>query len=308
MKVSRRWASLFVLASLTALVMTGLVGCSEEEVVDPYQYTSLVDIMKGTVMDTTITTVENAAGEDVEFGQFAFEIDAPSFDYVRGDVGIVRSGNQLFFFVAQNLENLYPRLQGALLGVKQSFSPQPTHLVLERIKRGGVVEADSMVAPTGYTLPKLLRSNQVDITEAGKNLGEAVWDSRKKTLDVIVPMNEGDDLLRFQTGIEKFVWVPKHDLPDSVKASPTAEDMAFYAVFPDAAFQIVDLAPGSDYMLHMLLEEDLPLVGSVTPVTITEDYQQRKIDHEVIGHVVGTLRLNWFKYANTFVQSYREEY
>lgn len=293
MKVSRRWASLFVLGSLTMLVLAGLVGCGEKEEVDPYLYASLNDIMKGAIQDTVTRN-------------FTFEIDAPQFDYVRGQVGIVRDGNQLHFFVARDLENLYPRLQGALLGVKQAFSPQPTHVVLERIKRNGVIEADSMAAPEPYVLPRLLRASAIDIKEPGNNLKEAKWNKRE-SLQLFIPENEEDPPLRFQFGIDKIVWVPKHDLPDSVKQNPTEEDMAFYAVLPEAAFQIVDLAPGVDYMLHMLIDKDLPIIGSISPMTMDLDYQNRKIEHDVIGHVVGTLRLNWFKYANTFVQGSREE-
>ena len=308
MKVSNRWASWFMLGSLAVLVVAGLVGCGEEEVVDPYQYTSLTDLMKGSVLDTTRTMRKGAAGEKEEYGLFRFEIDAPQFDYVRGQVGIVRDGNQLFFFVARDLENLYPRLEGAMLGIRQSFSPQPTHVVLERIKRNGVIEADSLEGPTHYLLPKLLRAGAVDITEPGKNLGEADWKDRK-TLQTLLPENEGDALLRFQTGIDKFVWMPRHDLTDSTAiASPTEEDMAFYAVMPMGSFELVDLAPGTDYMLHLLIEQDLPLVGSVSPASWVEEYQDRKQEYPVIGHVVGELRVNWYKYANTFVEGYRPEF
>lgn len=304
MKVSRRWTSLVVL-SLMSLVLAGLIGCGEEEVLDPYQYASLNAIMKGTVQDTIHSKYENAEGEMVEYGLFAFEIDAPEFEYVSGDVGIVRDGNQLYFFVARDLEQLAPRLAGALLGVKQTFSPQPTHLVLERIKRGGVVEADSLDAPTGYTLPRLLRSGAVDITEPGKDMTDANWQDRK-TLTPLLPENEGDPFLRFQTGFDRLVKTVHHDAPDSVKANPTADDMAYYVVLPEGTFEIVDIAPGADYMLDLLIAEDLPLVGSVSPTSWVEDYQARKVEHEVIGHVVGTLRVNWFKYANAFVQGYRE--
>jgi len=292
MKVSRRWASWFVLGSLAVLLLAGLVGCGEKEEVDPYLYASLNAIMKGAVRDTVSRN-------------FTFEIDAPEFDYVRGQVGIVRDGNRLYFFVARDLENLYPRLQGALLGVKQTFSPQPTHLVLERIKRNGVIEADSMAGPEPYVLPKLLRAAAVDISEPGKNLGEADWNKRE-TLTTLLPEEEGDALLRFQTGIDKLVWVPRHDLPDSVRNNPQPKDMAFYAVMPKGSFQIVELAPGADYMLHLLISRDLPLVGSVSPVSWNDVFADRKLDRPVIGHVVGTLRLNWFKYANTFVEGHRE--
>ncbi len=274
MKVSRRWTSLFVL-SLASLVLVGLFGCGEEVVVDPYQYASLNAIMKGTVKDTIHTKFENAKGEMVEYGLFAFEIDAPEFEYIDGDIGIVRDGNQLYFMVARDLETLAPRLAGTLLGVKQTFSPQPTHLVLERIKRGGVVEADSLEAPTGYILPKLLRAGAVDITEPGKDMTDANWKDRK-TLQPLLPENEGDPFLRFQTGFDRLVKTVNHAAPDSVKANPSAEDMAYYVVLPEGTFEIVDLAPGADYMLDLLIAQDLPVVGSVSPMSWVEDYRRAR--------------------------------
>ena len=292
MKVSRCRAFLLPIG-LAVIVLTGLVGCAQKEEVDPYLYASLNDIMKGAVKDTISLN-------------FTFEIEAPQFEFVRAQVGLVRAGNQLHFLVARDLENLYPRLAGTLLGVKQTFTPQPTHLVLERIKRGGIVEQDSMAAPDPYVLPRLLRGAAVDITEPGRGLVDVRWDRSRQTLDPLFPENPEDPLLRFQTGLENLVWAPRHDLDPEVRANPTEADMAFYAVMPDAAFQIVQLAPGADYMLHLLIEQDLPVVGSVTPVS-QADFQQRRVEHEGIGHVVGELRINWFKYANTFVQGYREQ-
>ncbi|MEZ4388618.1 MAG: hypothetical protein R3D98_13825 [Candidatus Krumholzibacteriia bacterium] len=306
MKVSRCWTSLFVL-SLASLVLVGLLGCGEEVVVDPYQYASLNAIMKGTVKDTIHTKYENAKGEMVEYGLFDFEIDAPEFDYVEGDIGIVRDGNQLYFFVARDLETLAPRLAGTLLGVKQTFSPQPTHLVLERIKRNGVIEADSLKAPQGYVLPKLLRAGAVDLTEPGNDMTPASWKDRK-TLTILLPENEGDPLLRFQTGFDRLVKVPRHDLTEEERANPNEDNMAYYVVLPMGSWQIVDLAPGAHYMLDLLIAKDLPLLGSVSPASWVEDYAARKEEHEVIGHVVGTLRLNWFKYANAFVEGYHSEF
>jgi hypothetical protein len=292
MKVSRRWASWLLLGSLAILVLTGLFGCGKKEEVDPYLYASLNAIMKGAVKDTVSRN-------------FTFEIEAPQFEYVRGPVGLVRDGNQLHFLVASDLENRYPRLAGTLLGVKQTFTPQPTHLVLERIKRGGAIEQDSIPAPERYVLPRLLRGGAIDITEPGRTLGDVAWD-RRQTLTPLFPEEEGAPRLRFQTGLEKIVWVPRHDLAPEVRENPSAADMAFYAVLPGGSFRIVDLAPGADYMLHLLLEQDLPLVGSVSPVSWVEDFQVRRIEHPGVGRVVGSLRINWFKYGNTFVQAYRE--
>jgi hypothetical protein len=294
MKESRRWASWLMLVSLTILVLAGLVGCGEKEEVDPYLYASLHAIMTGAIKDTVSRN-------------FTFEIEAPQFEFVRGQVGMVRDGNHLHFLVARDLENLYPRLGGTLLGVKQTFSPQPTHLVLERIKRDGVIEADSMAAPGPYVLPRLMRGAAVDITEPGRSLADVRWD-RRETLSILLPENPGDPLLRFQTGIDKLVWVPKHDLPAEVRENPGPRDMAFYAVMPQASFQLVDLAPGADFILQLLIAEDLPLVGSVSPKSWVEDFQLRRAEHDVVGHVVGELRINWFKYANTFIQGYREAF
>ena len=307
MKVSRHWASMFVLGSLAILVLTGVVGCGEEVVVDPYQYASLNGIMSGDVKDTTHTKIELESGELQEFGLFAFEVDAPEFEYIVGDIGIVRSGNQLHFMVAEDLQNLAPRLAGTMLGVKQTFSPQPTHFVIERIKRDGVIEVEDMAAPTGYVLPRLLRAGAVDITEPGKDMTDANW-KKRETLSALMPENEGDAPLRFQTGYDRIVKVPRHDLELEEGVEPTAEDMGYYVVLPLGSWEIVDLAPGADYMMDLLLSEDLPMVASVSPISWVEDYQARKIEHEVIGHVVGTIHINWFKYANTFVQGFRDEF
>jgi hypothetical protein len=307
MKVSRRWASWLVLCSLSVWVVIGLTGCGEEEVVDPYQYASLKAIMQGDVQDTTHTHYAKETGELVEYGMFAFEIEAPPFEYVDGPIGLVRDDNHLYFMVGRTLEQLAPRLDGTLLGVKQTFSPQPTHLVLERVKRDGVVEVDSLGAPDHYVLPKLLRAGAIDITEPGKDMTDADWQDRR-TLQSLMPENEGDEPLRFQTGFDNFVKRVRHDAPDSVQANPTEEDMAYYVVLPKSSWEIVDLSPGADYMLDLLIAEDLPLVGSVSPVSWTEDYQLRKQEHDEIGHVVGTIRVNWFKYANAFVEGYRPEF
>jgi len=307
MKVSRHWASMFVLSSLAILVLVGMVGCGEEVVVDPYQYGSLNGIMKGDVKDTTHTKLELESGELKETHLFCYEIDAPEFEYIVGDVGIVRSGNQMHFMVAKNLKALAPRLSGTMLGVRQAFTPQPTHMIIERVKRGGVIEQDNMEAPTGYTLPKLLRAGAVDITEPGKDMTDASW-KKRETLSALMPEDEGADPLRFQTGFDRIVKVPRHDLELEEGAVPTDEDMAYYVVLPLGTWEIVDVSPGADYMLDLIIAEDLPIVASVSPISWEEEYSARKIEHEVLGHVVGTIHLNWFKYANTFVEGFRPEF
>lgn len=283
---SRRWVLLVLVVLLAGVTALSTVGCGKKEQLDPYVYASLRQVMTGAVLDTV--------GR-----QFNFEIDAPKFEYVKGNVGIVREGNRLEFLVGDNLEKRQNELRGTLLGVKMTFSPAPTHLVLERIKRDGAVVADSLPKPQNYALPKVLRANQVDTSLPGAPLPEIKWD-RTDTVDPYLA-KEGNDLIAIQTAVERFVHMPRHDLPEAQRANPSPKDMAWYAVFPQATVQIVDVTPGADYMLELLKAQDLPLVGSFSMKTVS-DFIARKTDYPQLGHVVGTMRINWFRYANAFIE------
>ncbi len=283
----RRWVSTLLLG-LLAVTLVGMIGCGEKEAVDPYVYDSLRRITRGDTLSTN----------------FLFEIDAPEFDYVSGNTAIIRDGNLMEFFVAEDLENTYRNLSGTLLGVQKTFTPQPTHLVLKRIKRNGVIESDSLATPSSYTLPTLLRAGAVDLETPGAPLPELGWKTKdiKTARSTFLPENEGDDLRPIQTGIEKFVYVPRHDLADSVKANPSAEDYAWYAVFPESTVEIVKVSAGADWMLQMMLVKDLPLIGSFSMISLEDEYQKRKIEHDNLGRVVGSMQINWFKFGNTFVR------
>ena len=130
--------------------------------------------------------------------------------------------------MGEDLENKYQGLAGTLLGVKKTFTPQPTHLVLKRIKRNGVIEADSLAAPKGYVLPTLLRSGAIDQEMPGAPLPKIGW--TRKDMDearaTFLPENEDDPLKTVKSAFANFVYVPRHDLPDSVKANPGPEDYA----------------------------------------------------------------------------------
>ena len=216
----------------------------------------------------------------------------------------MRDGNILEFLVGEDLEHNYRNLSGTLLGVRKTFSPAPTHLVIQRIKRGGVVEADSLPVPSSYTMPTLLRAGAVDLETPGAPLPDLGWKTKdlKEARATYLPEEEGDDLKPIQTGIETFVYVPRHDLADSVKANPSAEDFAWYAVFAESAVEITELTDGADWMMHLLLDKDLPLIGSFSMLTIEDEYTKRKIEHETLGHVIGSMKINWFKFGNTFVE------
>ena len=289
---TRRWVFALMLA-LMAVTFIGLSGCSEEEVVDPYVYDSLRRITRGDTLSPG----------------FTFEIDAPKLEYVKGDVAIIRDGNLLEFLVGEDLEHTYGNMAGALLGVKKTFTPQPTHLVIERIKRNGIIEADSLAHPVGYVLPRLLRSGAISQDLPGAPLPEMGWkiNDFKEAVSTYLPENEGDPLKTIKSAYLNFVHRPRVDLPDSVALNPREKDLAWYAIGDETSMELVDLTPGAVFMLEMMLEKDMPLIGAFTVVSLEDEYKLRKVDHEGLGHVLGTMRLEWFQYANTYVQAYEEK-
>ena len=289
---TRRWVFALMLA-LMAVTFIGLSGCSKEEVVDPYVYDSLRRITRGDTLSVG----------------FTFEIDAPELEYVKGDVAIIRDGNLLEFLVGDDLEHTYGNMAGTLLGVKKAFTPQPTHLVIERIKRNGIVEADSLPRPAGYVLPHLLRSGAIDQEMAGAPLPQMGWKIKdyNEAVSTYLPENEGDDFKTVKSAYLNFVHRPRAGLPDSVAANPSAKDLAWYVIGDETSMELVDLTPGAVFMMNLLLEKDLPLIGAFTVVSMESEYKVRKIEHEGLGHVLGTMRLEWFQYANTFVAGYDEE-
>ncbi len=289
---TRRWVFALMLA-LMAVTFIGMSGCSEDEVVDPYVYDSLRRITRGDTLSVG----------------FTFEIDAPELEYVKGDVAIIRDGNLLEFLVGNDLEHTYGNMAGTLLGVKKVFTPQPTHLAIERIKRNGVVEADSLARPVGYVLPRLLRSGAIDQEMAGAPLPDMGWKIKdyKEAVSTYLPENEGDALKTIKSAYLNFAHRPRAGLPDSVAANPSEDDLAWYAIGEETSMELVDLTPGGVFMLELLLEKDLPLIGAFTVVSMEDEYKVRKIEHEGLGHVLGTMRLVWFQYANTYVSAYEEE-
>ncbi len=289
---TRRWVFALMLA-LMAVTFIGLAGCSKEEVVDPYVYDTLRRITRGDTLSVG----------------FTFEFDAPELEYVKGDVAIVRDGNLLEFLVGNDLEHKYANMRGTLLGVKKTFTPQPTHLVIERIKRNGIVEQDSIPHPHGYVLPRLLRSGAISQDLPGAPLPEMGWKIKdyKEAVLTYLPENEGDDLKTIKSAFLNFVHRPRVGLPDSVAANPSEEDFAWYAIGDETSLEMVDLEPGAVYMLELLLEKDMPLIGAFTVISLESEFKLRKVEHEGLGHVMGTMRVDWFQYANTYVAGFIEE-
>ena len=78
--------------------------------------------------------------------------------------------------------------------------------VVQRIKRNGVVEMDSIPRPASYTLPRLLRAGAIDLETPGAPLPDIGW-SRRAIDDAratFLPEDEEEPLRPIQSGIENF--------------------------------------------------------------------------------------------------------
>lgn len=285
----RRLAILLV--ALAAVIAVVVSGRGKKEAPDPYLHASLRAVTRG----------------DTLSANFRFEIDAPAFEYVRGNTGVVRNGNLLEFLVAEDLEHTHQKLAGTMLGVRKTFTPAPTHLVLERIKRNGVVEADTatLKRPEYYTLPKLLDPNKVDQNVPGGPLPEIGFsDSEIEEARVsFLPKNEGEPLKPVKSAYANFAYLPRHDLPaGQLPAGP--QDYAWYAIGKTSALEIVNLTEGAKWMLHLLKDKDLPIIGCFTMISLDDLWSNRRVEHAGLGHVIGKVRLDWFQYANAYIEGY----
>lgn len=273
---------MLLLGALAVLTVLSLVGCGGKKEVDPYVYASLKAVTRGDTLSKS----------------FLFEIDAPRFEYVKGNTGIVRDGNLLEFVVAKDLERNAASYQGARLGVQKFFTPV-THLMVRRVKRAG--QTTMLDTAFAYAVPRVIKLTTEELQTPGAALPDLDW---KKIEDAknYMPKEEGGPAIQVQSAINTFVRVPRHDLAAEQRANPQPQDFAWYAVFPKSSLQIVDLSPGAEWMLEMLSSKNLPLVGSFTLTEVVESYPDRKAEYGALGHVIGKMKINWFRYANTFVK------
>jgi hypothetical protein len=289
---SSRGRVAILLLAVLAVVAIILSGRGEKEIPDPYVYDTLRNITRGDTLSVN----------------FRFEFDAPAFEYVRGNTGIIRDGNLLEFLVADDLERNYQRLAGTRLGVRKTFSPAPTHLVLERIKRNGVVEADTSTLrrPAHYTLPNLLNPSAIDQNVPGAPMPEIGFKEAEisEARTAFLPEKEGDALKTVKSAYINFAYRPRHDL--AAGANPSPEDFAWYLIGDTSSLKIVGLTEGAEWMLHLLKDKDLPVIGAFTLLTLEEEWTMRRVEHPGLGHVVGTVRLDWFQYGNAYVAGFEK--
>ena len=281
---SPRRASNPLLLALAVAVLAGLAGCGGDKEVDPYVYTTLERVMSGDTLST----------------DFLFEIDAPQLDYAKGDVGIVRKGNQLHFMVGPDIENNFASYAGSVLGVQKRFdyNNTTTHLFLKRYRKGEMITPIDSVG--AYVLPDIKTLNSTEMETPGAPLPDLDW-QRVSLIEDYLPENEGDALLQVQSIVENFVYMPRHDLSEEARANATENDYSWYAVFPKSTFRIVELEEGAGFMLELLKARNLPLVGSFSLASVEERRTERRKTYGDLGHICSTMKINWFRFGNAYI-------
>ncbi len=277
-----RRAAIVLLVALVTFSLAGLTGCGKEKEVNPYVYTTLARVMDGDTLSQN----------------FLFEIDPPQLEYAKGDVAIVRDEHRLEFLVGPDVEHNYASWTDGRLDVQKRFSPT-THLFMMGVRRGEVfTRVDSVES---YVLPKVIKLTKSQLETPGAPLPDLNW-KRLSTFKDFLPKDEGGELIQVQSMVTNFVHVPRHDLTEEQRANPAPEDYAWYAVFPKATLRIVDLGPGAEYMLEVLKTKNLPLIGSFSLKEVAEKYTERSKTYGDLGHVCGTMKINWFRYGGAYIR------
>ena len=133
----------------------------------------------------------------------------------KGNVGIVREGNRLEFLVGDNLEKRQNELRGALLGVKMTFTPAPTHLVLAAHQARRHRDRGQPAAAAG--LSRCRRScapTRSTLRRPGAPLPEIKW-KHTETVQPYLPKKEGDAAHRHPVGGRAVRARAAHNLTDA---------------------------------------------------------------------------------------------
>jgi hypothetical protein len=278
----RRAPALVVLIMMAAALL--ITGCDEEVIVDPYVETTMARVMNGDTLSV----------------DFLFEIDAPALKYAKDDVAIVANGNDHQFLIGPDIEHQYTSWSSAKLGVQKRFSHRvdTPHMFLKRVKNGELITPIDSVET--YILPKIFTVSKTQLTTPGAPLPDLDWKRVSRIME-FYPENDGDPLIEVQSVVANFVYALNHDVPEELAANPGPEHYSWYAVFEKSTFKIVDLGIGASWMMDLLTSENLPLIGSFSIASVEDTRVVRGKNHEGLGHVCGTMKVNWFKYANTFV-------
>ena len=108
-----------------------------------------------------------------------------------------------------------------------------------------------------------------------------------------------------KSAFANFAYRPRHDL--AAGATPSPEDYAWYLIGDTSSLEVTQLTDGAEWMLHLLKDKDLPVIGAFTLISLEDEWTKRRVEHPGLGHVVGKVRIDWFQYANAFVEGFENK-
>ena len=253
------WLICGALAALSCLSLAGCGGGAKERPGEVYTAVNVKDVGGGKVL---------------------LEIDAPKFDFVKDNTAVLRDGNSRRFFAGKDLENLSKEFEGKKLGLKRLTTPTPYF----RVQKVGKTYLDTTFA---LVVPQVMKLSDKEIETAGGPLPDIDWRKIEEARS-FMPKKAGDALVPVQTMITRFVRAPRPDNPSQ---------QAWYAVFFKATLEIIDVDPGAEWAFDALNAKRQSLQGSFTLVSLVEDPAQRAAQNGQLGHIVGKVRVNWFKFG-----------
>jgi hypothetical protein len=272
--------ALTVLALVVVAALAGLTGCAKKKAPDPYIPASYAAVAQG----------------DTLKDHRQFYVPLPKFDFVHGNTGMVKIGKNLTFMVGKDLEQNYKSWTGSLIGVQRMSLPAP-YLLVRKVKSAtGIAPVDSVPS---FGVPRLIPITQEMMTEPGANLEKLSW-ADDMGLQEYMP-KPGQPSIKMQSQVEKFVHLPLHTLPSAQQAAATQYDYVWYIVLPNATFQVVALNSGADWMMSYLASQNKPLYGSFSIVSL-DPYEQKQAEYGQLGHVVGKIKINWFRFGQSAVK------
>ena len=216
---------------------------------------------------------------ETELGTRLFERTAAGFE-------LTPTGTELLVY-ARDMNNAANRLLLSAEGRSETVA--------------GTIRITASEIVATYVLPDIKTLSSDEMETPGAPLPELDW-QRASRIQEFLPENEGDALLKVQSIVENFVYMPRHDLSEEQQANPTVNDYSWYAVFPKSTFRIVDLEVGAGYILELLKARNLPLVGSFSLASFEDNRTERRKTYGDLGHVCGTMKINWFRFANAYVE------
>ena len=232
---------------IVAVLLSGIVASCGGELEDTY----------------VLTTLKQATGTSVVSPGFKYSFDTPNIIGAAKSVALIREGNQIEFFVGQDLEQKVRELQGKKFTVaaRKYFTPY-IHFVVDYI----VVGSDTIQVgePSGVKLPLLRPVAQFVAPEEYEAL-----DLNKITPN-LAALNDIKDK-KFKVAASKITW---DEIPEG------GASVSYFSVnLKNIRFFVDETNDAMLAILSAIMNEDKVFEGGVqyvsTPTGLSKEYRER---------------------------------